>query len=169
MVAIIAEQIIVMGVSGCGKSTVGQALAKRLSYPFYDGDDFHPKKNIEKMQQGTPLTDTDRQGWLETLNKVLLSESNGVVLACSALKPDYRQTLIRHLERPLFVYLKGDFDEIWVRHKNRKNHYFQGRAMLQSQFDTLIEPAGNNVITVSVTLNVKEIVEKICRVLQGKN
>ncbi len=155
-----AYQLIVMGVSGCGKSTVGQALAKRLNYPFYDGDDYHCQANVAKMQSGTPLTDADRADWLKTLNQVLLSEPNGVVLACSALKPSYRRILTKALTLPVFVYLKGDFDTIWQRHQQRSQHYFQGKAMLESQFDTLIEPTEDNVITLDVRLSVEELVNE---------
>ncbi len=163
------EQIIVMGVSGCGKSTVGIALAERLGCPYYDGDDFHPEKNIAKMRQNIPLTDEDREGWLEMLNKILLSASDGAVLACSALKPEYRTRLSKAVKEPIFVYLKGDFDTIWSRHKKRKNHFFSGKKMLENQFETLIEPIGDNVITVDVRLTVAEIVEEIWRTLRKKN
>lgn len=163
-----AFQLIVMGVSGCGKSTIGEALAEQLGYPYHDGDSYHPAENIDKMRQGQPLTDADRQGWLKTLNHVLLSEDNGVVLACSALKPDYRQILTSELKRPIFVYLKGNFDTIWQRHKNRKNHYFQGKSMLKSQFNTLVEPTGDRVITVDISLNVGQIVQQVSEILQNK-
>ncbi len=153
-------QLIVMGVSGCGKSTVGQALGEHLNYPFYDGDAYHPEANIAKMQSGTPLNDDDRAGWLKTLNQLLAAEPNGVVLACSALKPSYRQTLTKTLTRPVFVYLKGDFDTIWQRHKQRSDHYFQGKAMLESQFDTLVEPTEDNVITLDVRLSIDELVSE---------
>ncbi len=162
-----ACHIIVMGVSGCGKTTVGKALAKRLGYPWHDGDNYHPAANIEKMRQGTPLTDADRQGWLETLNRVLLSEEKGAVLACSALKPEYRKILSQGVNKPVFVYLRGSFSVIWGRYKNRKKHFFQGKEMLKSQFATLVEPEGDNVITVSVTLRTKSIVEIVCHSLQS--
>lgn len=154
-------QIIVMGVSGCGKSTVGIALAKHLGYVFHDGDDYHPPENIEKMQAGQPLTDNDRQGWLTVLNGILRRESDGVVIACSALKPEYRRLLSDGVEQPIFVYLQGDFETIWARHQQRTEHYFQGQSMLQSQFDTLVEPTGENVITVDVRLSVSDILEAV--------
>lgn len=152
-------QLIVMGVSGCGKSTVAEAIAKQLAYRYIDGDDFHPKANIEKMQKGQPLNDEDRQQWLEDLNQLLAKEPEGVVLACSALKPHYRQTLAKHITHPIFVYLKGDFETIWERHKQRQHHFFNGQAMLKSQFETLVEPTGNNVITADVRLSIEEIVD----------
>ncbi len=161
-----AYKIIVMWVSGCGKSTVAQALAKKLGYQYIEGDDYHPQENIEKMKQGIPLTDTDRQGWLETLNDILVNESAGATLASSALKPQYRTTLTDNVDNALFVFLKGDFDTIWQRHQKRKNHFFNGKEMLENQFDTLVEPIGDNVITVDVRLSVKEIVEEVCSKLQ---
>ncbi len=157
-----AYKIIVMGVSGCGKSTVAQAVAKKLGYQYIEGDEYHPQENIDKMREGIPLTDEDRQGWLETLNNLLINEPAGATLASSALKPQYRTSLTNGVDDALFVYLKGDFDTIWERHKKRKNHFFNGKEMLKSQFDTLVEPTGDNVITVDVRLSVKKIVEAVC-------
>lgn len=161
-------QVIVMGVSGCGKSTVGEQLARRLGYPYHDGDDYHPPENIAKMQSGQPLNDADRAGWLATLNQRLRAEKNGVVLACSALKAAYREQLAQGLDTPIFVYLHGDFDTIWARHQHRQNHYFNGQAMLQSQFDTLQVPTGDNVITVDVRLSVDDVVAYVVNALAGR-
>lgn len=158
-------QLIVMGVSGCGKSTVGEFLASKLGYCYHDGDSYHPKANIEKMQKGEPLNDEDRQGWLEVLNDVLYKENKGAVLACSALKQNYRKTLIQRLENPVFIYLKGDFETIWMRHKKRENHYFQGKKMLESQYEILEEPVADNVITVDVRLSVEEIAQQVLKAL----
>lgn len=154
-------QIVVMGVSGCGKSTVGKELSKALDYTFYDGDDYHPQANIAKMQQGIPLDDMDRQDWLVTLNNLMCDDANGLVLACSALKQQYRETLIKNVSSPVFIYLKGDFSTIWARHEKRQDHYFQGKDMLKSQFDTLQEPMWGNVITVDVSLTVEEVVAEV--------
>ncbi len=154
-------KIIVMGVSGCGKSTVAQALAQKLGYHYIEGDDYHPQENIDKMRQGIPLTDEDRQGWLETLNTILINEPAGATLASSALKPQYRKSLTNSVDNALFVFLKGDFDTIWERHQKRENHFFNGKEMLENQFDTLVEPTGDNVITVDVRLSVEEIVEEV--------
>ncbi len=159
-------KIIVMGVSGCGKSTIAKALAKKLGCRYIEGDDYHPQENIDKMRQGIPLTDEDRQGWLETLNNILVNEGGGATLASSALKPQYRTTLTDNVENALFVFLKGDFDTIWQRHQKRKNHFFNGKKMLENQFDTLVEPIGDNVITVDVRLSVKKIVEEVCEQIQ---
>lgn len=159
-------QIIVMGVSGCGKSTVGKQLAARLGYPYYDGDSYHPPENIAKMQGGQPLTDADRAGWLTMLNQQLQCEKHGAVLACSALKVSYREQLTRGLTRPIFVYLHGDFATIWARHQQRQNHYFNGQTMLQSQFDTLETPTGDNVIRVDVRLAVESIIADVVQSLE---
>ncbi len=152
-----------MGVSGCGKSSVASALAKQLGYQYIDGDDYHPQANIDKMRQGIPLNDADRQGWLETLNQLLLSASSGTALACSALKPKYRETLSHNVKNVHFVFLKGDFDTIWQRHQHRKHHFFKGKAMLEDQFQTLSEPSGDNVITVDVRLSIDAIVDAVCQ------
>lgn len=160
-------QLVVMGVSGCGKSTVARALARRLGYQYIDGDDYHPQANIEKMQQGIPLTDADRQGWLETLNQHLITAQTGTALACSALTPKYREILTHNVKNVLFVFLKGDFETIWQRHQSRKNHFFTGKAMLENQFQTLIEPTGNNVITVDVRLSIDEIVSNVCQQMKA--
>ncbi|MBS9777157.1 MAG: gluconokinase [Gammaproteobacteria bacterium] len=152
-------QLIVMGVSGCGKSTVAKAIAKSLNYEYIEGDDYHPLENIIKMQSGTPLNDDDRQGWLETLNGKLCSNSTGKILSCSALKQQYRNVLTSGVSNPVFLYLQGDFDTIYNRMQTRENHFFSGREMLQNQFETLVEPTGNNVITLDVRLTIEELVK----------
>ena len=150
----------IMGVSGCGKSTIGKLLAKKLEVVFFDGDDYHPEKNVEKMASGTPLTDHDRNGWLKTLNQLAKQHASpGVVIACSALKKSYRILLQHELkEQSTFVYLEGSFEEISERLRSRKGH-FMPPALLQSQFDVLEAPT--NAITVSVQLSPEEIVSKI--------
>ncbi|PIE44997.1 MAG: gluconate kinase [Gammaproteobacteria bacterium] len=163
-----ALQLIVMGVSGCGKSTVAEALAKHFGYPYLEGDSYHSIANIDKMRRGQPLNDDDRQGWLETLNSLLKKQTGGVVLSCSALKPLYRTILCDGISNPVFVYLKGDFDTILTRLQTREGHFFQGQAMLQSQFDTLIEPTGNNVITVDIRLSISEIVTQVAKELSKR-
>ncbi len=108
-------KIVVMGGSGCGKSSIGSKLAERLGLTFFNGDDYHCAVNIDKMRQGIPLTETDRQGWLTTLNKLLRQRTEAVV-ACSALRPEHRQMLSYNNPDLLFVYLEGDFNTIWQRH-----------------------------------------------------
>ncbi|WP_151087912.1 gluconokinase [Hymenobacter baengnokdamensis] len=135
--------IIVMGVSGCGKTTVGQLLAQRIGRPFYDGDDFHPAANVAKMAQGIPLTDEDRAGWLATLAAHLgqWEQASGAVLACSALRESYRQTLQAGAQLPLqWVFLDGDPAVLRARLTDRQGHYMKA-AMLDSQLATLERPA----------------------------
>lgn len=135
-----ACKVIVMGVSGCGKSLIGTRLAERLGVPFFDADDFHSPANVAKMASGVPLTDADRSGWLAELAERVREEQGGLVLACSALKRAYRERLRAGNPSLQFVYLKGDMETIWSRHCSREDHYFNGRAMLESQFLTLQEP-----------------------------
>merc|ERR1719369_1007618 len=145
-----------MGVSGCGKTTVGQTISSQLEVQFYDGDDYHPTTSKDKMASNVPLTDNDRQPWLETLAQ-LLSEKE-CVLACSSLKRVYREMLIKkmaNIEEVLFIYLKGSQDVIQNRLTKRQQHYFKAE-LLQSQFDTLEEPSDQeNVITVDCNDNVE--------------
>ncbi len=130
---------IVMGVSGCGKSTIAQMLADKLSIPFHDGDDYHPKANVDKMASGQALNDDDRQPWLELLavNIQLWNRGNGAVLACSALKQKYRQTLAK-FNGVQFIHLLGSQEVIANRMKARD--HFMPPVLLQSQFDTLESP-----------------------------
>ncbi|MDT0607283.1 gluconokinase [Croceitalea rosinachiae] len=151
---------IVMGVSGTGKTTIGKLLSKAYNFPFFDGDDFHPKANIEKMTSGRPLNDKDRAGWLQSLNnlskKHLLS---GAIIACSALKEKYRDILRDEIEEQMvFIYLKGTFEDVKTRLENRKGHYMTS-ALLQSQFDALEEP--KNAMEVSIELSPDEIIAAI--------
>lgn len=134
--------ILVMGVSGVGKTTVGQLLAKSLGWEFRDADDFHSAANIEKMSRGIPLTDGDRWPWIEIMQGAIdewLKEDKNVVLACSALKDSYRKLLLRDEEQMKVVYLKGSFDLIQKRLQQRENHYMKPDLLI-SQFDTLEEP-----------------------------
>ena len=151
---------IVMGVSGCGKSTIGKLLASKLNIPFFDGDDFHPEANVQKMASGLPLNDEDRKGWLQKLNKISIENiASGAVIACSALKETYRNTLKQNLEKQMvFVYLKGTFEEIHARLKKRQDHYMP-IELLKSQFETLEAPA--DAIHVSINHSPDEIISEI--------
>jgi gluconokinase len=139
--------IIVMGVSGCGKSTIGQLLADRLGYPFLDADELHPPGNVAKMAAGTPLTDADRQPWLELLNAKLHGQDNAV-LACSALKESYRQILSKGLADCRFVHLRGSMDLIRAQTEERR-HRFMPASLLESQFATLEAPVGALAVDVA--------------------
>jgi len=149
---------IVMGVSGCGKTTVGKHLASRLGWDFYDADDFHPPTSIAKMARGVPLDDNDRVPWLESLHELIsdhLKVGRTGVLACSALKGRYRKILLADNDDAQVVYLKGSFDLIQSRLSARAGHYMKA-SMLQSQFDTLEEPT--EAVTVDASLPADDIV-----------
>jgi gluconokinase len=157
--------IIVMGVSGSGKTTVGELLAQHLGLPFYDGDDFHPAANVAKMAAGHPLTDQDRAGWLATLAADLQpwEAGGGAVLACSALKETYRQTLQAGASLPLtWVFLDTDPTVLRKRLEARKGHYMKA-SMLESQLATLEKPTYGLHLTddVPVETLVEQIVEKL--------
>lgn len=153
--------VVVMGVAGSGKTTVGKLLAQQLGWPFYDGDDFHPPANVEKMRTGTPLTDADREGWLTTLRQLiekLQRENLSVVVVCSALKQAYRQQLgdVR------LIYLKADPGLLQKRLKERKGHFFTAE-LLTSQLETLEEPA--DAITLDAAMEPDTLVADIRRAL----
>ncbi|MFC4231554.1 gluconokinase [Parasediminibacterium paludis] len=152
---------VVLGVSGVGKTTIGQMLAAATSLPFFDGDDFHPQANIDKMAAGVPLTDADRQGWLLQLHQLLQAQLQlkGCVLACSALKQQYRDVLNNGLGNAVvFVYLQGSYEEVLQRLQQRKGH-FMHTSLLQSQFDALEPPT--DAITVAITKTPEAIVQDI--------
>ena len=149
--------IIVMGVAGTGKSTIGKMLSDKLEIPFYDADDFHPATNKAKMRSGQPLNDEDRAPWLEALAEELQKwqEKSGAILACSALKRQYRATLSNQGKLTLkWIFLRGDFDTIYDRMKARKGH-FMPKELLQSQFDTLEVPE------TAITLDIRHTPEKM--------
>ena len=153
--------IVVMGVSGSGKTTVGQVLAKSLGWEFCDADALHPVANIEKMSRGIPLDDVDRKPWLERLQQAIaqwLQKDKNMVLACSALKSAYRQILLQDKERMRLIYLKGDFKIIQERLKKRLDHYMSPE-LLQSQLDTLEEPS--EAITIDVSQPPEAVVREI--------
>lgn len=134
--------IVLMGVTGSGKTTVGRLLAEDLGWSYIDADDFHSEPNIEKMRDGIPLDDADRNSWLETLGRLVrgcLVRSEDAVLACSALKESYREFLLLD-EQVKLVYLKGNYQLIRERLAQRRGHYMDP-ALLDSQFETLQEPS----------------------------
>lgn len=156
-----ATALILMGVSGCGKTSVGERLTAILDWPFFDGDHFHPPENVAKMAAGIPLDDEDRAPWLDTLHDLIydhLVTGKSVLLACSALKQQYRDRLSRGNPGTVYVYLKGDFDLIFHRMSTREVHYMKA-GMLRSQFDALEEPQEAIIVDISQTLD--EIVSDI--------
>jgi gluconokinase len=153
--------ILVMGVSGCGKTTVGKELAAQLGWPFYDADEYHTPENVEKMRSGIPLSDDDRTPWLEALHNLIrrhLDVNKPGVLACSALKENYRRTLLQGCDDVLIVYLKGSYELIWSRMADRSEHYMKPN-MLKSQFEALEEPV--DALTIDVSHPVSEITAQI--------
>ena len=153
--------IILMGVSGSGKTTVGRLLAASLAWPFFDADDFHPPENLAKMGRGVPLDDDDRNLWLDRLAKKvdeLALEDISAILTCSCLKEDYRARIAAARDRVEFVYLKGDFKLLEQRLGNRTGHFFRAE-LLASQFEALEEPRAALVIHVSDAIG--EILDQI--------
>lgn len=142
--------VIVCGVSGTGKSTIGKLLAEKLAVPFYDADDFHPQANVQKMKSGVPLNDNDRQPWLETLATQLASwaSEGGAVLACSALKEAYRTTLASKCTNDIgWIILHGSKALLTERLASRKGHFFEPR-LLESQLSTLELPGDAWVVDI---------------------
>jgi gluconokinase len=154
----VGSPVVVMGVSGSGKSTVGAALAQRLRVPFADADDFHPEANIAKMTAGHALNDDDRRPWLDTLGVWLGDHSDGAVMSCSALKHFYRDQLRAHCPTVEFLHLAGTPEVIGRRQASRPGH-FMPPSLLASQFETL-EPltADENGITIDVDQDIDSIV-----------
>lgn len=149
---------IVLGVSGCGKTTIGKILAEKLSLEFHDADDYHTADNIEKMTNSIPLVDEDRIPWLTNLSRHITewNMDKGAVLACSALKEQYRQILSRHgSENVVFIYLAGDRDTIIDRMKRRKGHFFPV-SLVEDQFRELEPPLD------AITIRIDKGPEEIC-------
>jgi gluconokinase len=157
--------LLVMGVTGAGKTTIGELLAQRLDWIFLDADDFHPAANIAKMKQGIPLTDADRVPWLAAIHTELEGQSaagKSCVLGCSALKKSYRETIGTGLEMKI-VYLKGSYEEMRAHILARHGH-FAGEGILAGQFRDLEEP--QDAIVVSVSRNPDEIVKEVLQELK---
>jgi gluconokinase len=153
--------LVLMGVSGSGKTTIGRLLSAKLGWPFYDADDFQPKDNLAKMAQGLPLNDRDRRPWLLAIHDLLagLAAKRGkAVVACSALKRDYRDLLCAGVPGVGFVYLKGSFALLRERIERRQGHYFKA-GLLGSQFEILEEP--EDALEVEVDNPPEVIVDRI--------
>jgi gluconokinase len=161
--------LVVMGVSGSGKSTIGDKLAERLGWVYEDGDKFHPASNVAKMSAGLPLTDEDRWPWLQAIAHEIdrvCKAGDHVVIACSALKRAYRDILVHGRSDVRIIYLKGTQELIASRLALRK-HHFMPPGLLASQFRTLEPPdASENPVTVSIDASVEAIVDDIVRQLR---
>ena len=141
--------LIIMGVSGCGKTTIGKMLSAKLNLKYFEGDEYHPRENIEKMKNGIPLDDSDRIPWLLKLRSIIQESQDqkiNIVLTCSSLKESYRKILKVNNEVK-FVYLKGNYGLIEKRMNERKDHFMKPE-MLQSQFDTLEEPTDAIIVDI---------------------
>ena len=158
------RRLVSMGVSGCGKSSVGARLAARLGLNYRDGDDLHPPENVAKMRAGMPLTDGDRWPWLDRVGQVLLAEAP-VIVGCSALKRAYRDRIRTAAGGPVtFVHLAGSQEVIAARMALRQGHYMP-LSLLDSQFAALEPPAAEEAITVSIDQPLEAIVADILRQL----
>jgi gluconokinase len=152
--------IILMGVTGSGKTTIGRLLAAQLGWKYFDADDFHSAANIAKMHNGIPLNDEDRMPWLESLSELIrssLENGENIVLGCSALKESYRAYLVLD-ESVRLVYLQGSYELIHQRLSERHGHYMNPK-LLDSQFETLEEPA--DALRVDISPSPEEIVKTI--------
>ncbi|HAB52129.1 MAG TPA: gluconate kinase [Ignavibacteriales bacterium] len=161
--------IILMGVSGAGKTTVGKCLAYNLGWQFIEGDDVHPTENIEKMKQGIALNDKDRKEWLKRLRHRILKlvlDNTSAIIACSALKKAYRHYLLVDEKAVIFVYLKGNYNLILHRIEIRQGHFMKAN-LLPSQFSALEEPV--DVLTVNITKSPAVIANIIAQKLELKS
>ncbi|OUM00677.1 gluconokinase [Variovorax sp. JS1663] len=151
-----------MGVSGCGKSSMGAALARELGLPLVEGDDFHSAESVSKMRAGTPLTDADRAGWLDRLGQELAAHAgDGVVLSCSALKRDYRDRLRAAAPGLRFVFMELTPEEAERRVAGRSEHFFAA-SLVENQFATLESPVGEaGVLAVDATAPIPQLVAQV--------
>jgi gluconokinase len=153
--------VVIMGVAGCGKSSLGQALAERCGLPLIEGDDFHRPDSRAKMRAGVPLTDADRRGWLDALADELVRQPSGAVLTCSALKRCYRDRLRAAVPGLRFVYMEIDREAARARAAARAAEHFFPASLIDSQFDTLEPPIDEpNVLRVDATLGLQNLSEQ---------
>ncbi|MEM9630861.1 MAG: gluconokinase [Pseudomonadota bacterium] len=160
---------VVMGVSGCGKSKIGQGFARAIGGNFFDGDDLHPEENIAKMSRGEPLSDTDREPWLDRVGMRLRDAKEPIVVACSALKRAYRERITQRAGGPVtFLYLEGTREVLSDRMKLREGH-FMPLALLDSQLKTL-EPPGPDELSVKASIDQTpdEVVAELLHGILGK-
>ena len=158
-------RVVVMGVSGCGKTTLAKALGATLNWHVLDADDLHPATNVAKMREGIPLTDADRQPWLQAVGEALiapLTGTSGRVVACSALKRAYRDQLRGLVPGVEFLFLHGTFDTIMARLSHRTGHYMPS-SLLETQFQTLEVPSAEeaDVAAIPLTLSTEQMVAQL--------
>ena len=163
-------RVVVMGVAGCGKSTLGNALAQHLGLPFVEGDALHPPANVARMAAGIPLTDDDRWGWLDAIASVLANAGQsasghraGVVVTCSALKLAYRNRLRAAAPSVRFVHLTASPELLAQRLRNRQGHYMPA-SLLQSQLDTLETPSSTEALTLDLSAEPRPNTEQLVQV-----
>jgi len=160
------RNVVIMGVAGCGKSTLGQALAERTGWPMIEGDDFHSNENKARMSAGLPLSDADREGWLRGLARELQQRKHGAVLACSALKRAYRDILRAASPGLAFVFLDITQEEALRRVRARGHHFFPPQ-LLQSQFETLEVPVDEpDVLRLDAELPLQILLDQTVQWLQ---
>ncbi|MDH6150166.1 MULTISPECIES: gluconokinase [Paraburkholderia] len=162
--------LIAMGVSGAGKTRIGEMLAERLHCAFTDGDAFHSAANKEKMHHGIPLTDEDRWPWLKTIRAAIEEKQKAgetAVFTCSSLKRSYRDILRAGDKDVCFVYLKGSREVLAERLGHRTGHFFDP-SLLESQIDTLEEPGDDEAITVSIDLTPEQIVDEVLKQVEAR-
>lgn len=158
---------VIMGVSSCGKSTVGALLAERTGLPFRDGDDMHPDANVTKMAAGHALTDADRKPWLESIGEYLAHAEDGAVVGCSALKRSYRDIIRAAAPDTVFIHLAGSYDLLKARMSRREGH-FMPVSLLDSQFDTLEQLEDDEAgITLDVVASPAQLAEEASEFLRG--
>ena len=158
--------IVLMGVAGSGKTTVGRLLAEQLGWPFRDADEFHPPANVDKMSQGIPLTDSDREPWLAAIRRYVdetMARDGRAVVTCSALKEHYRRIIVSDPTRVRLIYLAGEFSVIAERLWEREGHFMKA-GMLESQFADLEPP--RDALTVDVAQSPEAIVTEIRNALR---
>lgn len=164
----LSQRILVMGVSGCGKSHIGQQLADTLGSTFIDGDDYHSPANVAKMASGTPLNDDDRSEWLDTLAALFAeyeARDASLVIACSGLKKRYRERLRQGDPALQILYLAGTRELLLERLETRAGHFFKGDTMLASQLADLEPPDEEEAFTVSIASSPEEIVRQFAATL----
>ncbi|MEY2734628.1 MAG: Thermoresistant gluconokinase [Pseudomonadota bacterium] len=162
-------RLVVMGVSGCGKSTVGHALAQRLAVEMIDGDDLHLPESVARMRAGQPLEDADRWPWLDRIGQRLAGSSTGLIVACSALRRSYRDRIRRQAPGVRFIFLDGPFELIAQRVARRTGHYMPA-TLLESQFSTLERPDAQeaDVVRLSIDRPVQELTEAAVAALHSQ-